>query len=129
MKKRNTEGKTVYKLQRERNTGEKLYKVLNKEKYTQNMQKDQNIWSKQYTKVPKRTKTIHLPPTHVNKKDIPESVMYWPLIQADCKFTPGAKMSIQDPKLLNQAISSFSLVAPTVMARGACAGDCVHASS
>lgn len=43
--------------------------------------------------------------------------------------TPGAKMSTQEPKLLNQAMLSFWSVAPTVMALAAEAGLVVQAST
>lgn len=41
---------------------------------------------------------------------------------------PGAKISTHDPKFEKELLTSFLVVAPTVIACGDPAGDCVQAS-
>ena len=50
-------------------------------------------------------------------------------LYADVMALPGAKMSTHVPKLENDARASVLVVAATVMACGARAGDCPHASA
>src|SRR5262245_58819585 len=52
-----------------------------------------------------------------------------PVFQAEVMLSPGAKMSMQVPVLENQARESTLLVAPTVMAAAARAGEKLHAST
>ena len=49
-------------------------------------------------------------------------------IQAERIVDPGAWISTQGPKLENEDFASALVVAPTVIAEGARAGDLVHAS-
>lgn len=49
-------------------------------------------------------------------------------IQALMTSTPGAKISTTAPKLLNEALASVIVVAPTVTACGTCAGEVFLAS-
>ena len=49
------------------------------------------------------------------------------VIQAEVMFWPGAKMSVQVPKLENEARASVLVVAPTVIASATRAGVKLHA--
>src|SRR5262245_57066743 len=51
-----------------------------------------------------------------------------PVFQDEVMLWPGAKMSTHPPKLENEARASVLVVAPTVMASAARAGEVLHAS-
>src|ERR671918_49910 len=62
--------------------------------------------------------------------DVPLMVLVavLPVDQADVTLAPGANTSRQVPKFEKLAFTSEEVVAPTVKASGARAGDCEHAS-
>lgn len=69
--------------------------------------------------------------THQRTIEVPEMLLVAVLlvIHALMMFCPGAKMSTTEPKLEKDARVSAIVVAPTVLALGARAGDVVPASA